>query len=395
MKIDGINVRFYLLAMSFFSIYANTLLFQGIEYPLYGYVFFILYSLVFFFIRGKVRGSQLVFFIGIFLLFSAYVFTNPASLADQFHYFAMLIPLFVFPWFFDSRLLCHVIYKASLFAVVIFLILFAFGIGVDRSYGSPRLQGLMSEPSALSFPVTVVVFYAIISKKYVVLSIGLISIYLSASVMAMIIPVFSFFVMVLMSLKSKIAKFVFLSLFPLVFYGVISLIKTLDVEILIFRRLQQGFLSLLSFGQEGYNPRVDHLVSLFDRLVSNDALLLGMGPNSASAIRYDDFIRSFSFPFEILISFGFLGLTCFLFVILFVMFNSNDKKFNATYSSAMVYVFLNSAMGITLQVLFLILTISFFVKGKQKKECHENSPIVRGFFHSHHSLGQRPVFRRP
>ncbi len=351
----------YFLFFYFLFLFVHTLHIGNSKTLLYGYVVSILSMLLYLVKvqRLNIRG-QYVFY---FILFSFYFYLNTdiTYVQSQIKYWVFLIPLFVAPFICDTKkfnqLLCLVCVLTLLLSIPLFLI----GVGVDRGYGFPRMHGLLSEPSALSFPISVVLLNGIFYKKKVYIIGSLFCIILTGSLMAMVITLFSV-LMCMFITKKLFVRLILIAIFSILLLVLLWLINYLAGlgTFPSISRLQQGIVYIQSFGASGHNPRFFSVLEVVSYVEQTD-FLFGSGINGAEQyINVTGNLRDLNLWLEMLISFGVVGVgVFFLFLLVAVFLNKRIFTYPEAIllSSITVYCFLNSAQGIVFQSLFFIILI--------------------------------------
>ena len=359
-----------LLFLSILGIFFNTFS-VGNEFPIYGYFFFVTGSLILFFFQGSVYKSQFIYFIFLSFVFLLYLPINPALGFSQISFFLLLLPMFIIPWLFSANDLSSSIIVASFWLLILFNFLFFLGVGVNYSYGAPRMQGLMSEPSAIALPSTIIILMGLLSNRKHYTFVGFLSVVMSGSLISIITPFLAILLYFVISRASNFLRFTATCFLFFAFLGFLQFIIWLPFEQSLISRLQSGILSILSWGQSGYNPRLDYVLGLISYLLDSESFIFGFGLNSASIINIEDhgFRRTFSLPFEILFSFGVLGFLVFVAANLLVIYISKENlKVNVAFASLFSYCWVNSAMGITLQILYISILI-MMVKNLFSRSC--------------------------
>jgi hypothetical protein len=350
----------HVLFLSVFFAFFNTFSVNH-EQLLYGY-FISLFLIAFYFLCSlRIFNFQILFFVIFVCFVLLYSLHNPASINEQVSFLFLLLPIFIIPWRFSSEQISNAVIKASFCALLIFSILFFMGIGVNYSYGFPRMHGLMSEPSAIAFPATLVFLTGLVFFRKIYILIGFGALLLSGSLVSIVVSFSSLLLFFIINHKSIVLK---------IFFSFISLGLVLIASEIVFAfasynstlsRLAPGLESVFSLGASGYNPRLEHAVYVYDFLNKQEALLFGLGLNAAEVINISDhgIRRSFSFPVEFVFSFGVAGFFGLTFLTFCALFLSDEKKVvKVCFVSLLCYCWINSAMGITLQVFYLALFIS-------------------------------------
>ncbi len=286
-----------------------------------------------------------------------YIFVHNSIEDITFKYLLMLLPAILISSSIFEDTFSKYLYIGALGSLILSLIAFLFGFGIDYSYAnSGRLQGFVSEPSALSLPIMIVFIISILNKSIYLLIFSIISAYLTKSptVWLSIIIIFLIYKFVI-SNKYGI-KFLSLILVLILFYNIVPILNFIYnyTDMRIFLRLSDGIQSLYSFGVIGYNPRVDEFIFFINNYIS----LLGYGVDTPV-----NGMRVWPIHLEVIYGFGLLGWL--LFIILSYLTLSRLKKYSkysmVLFLSIFVYSTINSAQGITYTYIYYTYLL-FYIK---------------------------------
>lgn len=346
-------ILFLILLFPFF----NTLLISNIEYGLKGFLVSIFLSILLLLRKRKLNLQLTLLFLTIFIISTVYLF--------KYYYIASFLKYIIYLGFVLILSSTTSIEKISKYIISIiefiipfFLILFFLKIGVDHSYGSPRMQGLMSEPSALAFPITILFLYYLFIEKsfFKICVIGLPSVYLSKSPTVVLVLTTSVLFYAIIKFKFKV---LFLSLFS-------SIIFLKYYEVSFINRLIMGINYVFTLGESGYNPRAEGIFKLLSDISETPWIFLwGRGLNSAAPYytEMNSLIYTFNIQTSILFFFGISGLILFLFLLIFTIKKNYNNNINLiVLIGIIIYTSLNSAMGITIQYVLFIFIYDIFKK---------------------------------
>jgi len=354
----------FILFIYFIFLFIHTLQIEGNKTLLFGYILSILTSFLYLLHKSKINKNSMYTCLFIFSSFFLYLTPDIGYVLNQFKYWIYLFPLLVIP-FITSTYKFNLILSESCFVTLILsLFLFCIGIGIDNGYGFPRMHGLLSEPSALSFPISIVLLNGVLYKKKVFAIISLVCLLLTGSLMAILITTFTFLMFIFITRKVikrifitvGIVCFIWFSIFLIEYLAQLGGYSSVT-------RLHQGILFIESMGTNGYNPRFFSVLEVFNYIKDN-SFLFGLGINGAeSYVNYTGNLRDLNLWMEILLAFGVIGTGLFfLLICIFIFFSKNifDKDEAILLSTITVYCFLNSAQGIVFQSLFFIILMQVF-----------------------------------
>jgi hypothetical protein len=365
-----------LLFIYFLFLFVHTLHMGANKTLLFGYLVSICTLLLYVLNKQRVnkKGGYVLLFL--FLSFFLYLKSDLNYINSQLKYWVYLVPLIIVPFICNSKDFNSILCKACLLTLIISVSLFILGIGIDTGYGFPRMHGLLSEPSALSLPISVVLLNGIFYKKKKYILISLFCILLTGSLMTVIITFFSY-LMYLFITRRLLSRVLLTAVFLFFLWSLFILIDYLAQlgTYPSISRLQQGIVFIQTFGANGHNPRFFSVLEVISYIQENN-FLYGGGINGAEKyIEVTSNLRDLNLWLEILLSFGIVGTALFfVFLLVYVFFNKYvfSKDEAIILSSITVYCFLNSAQGIVFQSLFFIILFQVLSRGplnvRQNKE---------------------------
>lgn len=351
---------YLLLSLSF----VHEVNYGSIHLMLPGYLLAVAVSFAFFLLFNKINPIAFFCFCFIFFVSLCYGYSHP-RFSDSIAYLAYLIPPLFLTSHYDLDQIASAFSRICEYYIILSMLFFIIGIGVDISYSSPRMQSLLSEPSAMALPISSLCIHYFLEKRWIrLLVLVLPAAYLcqSPTVYVSIMLCFCLFAFFKASFLLKVTLSG-ASLFGLLnIVGIFQNLYTVTGKY-IFKRMADGFQSVVSLGASGYNTRISGLMEFGkDVTTSPSVFLFGRGLDSASAY-YEakaSLRLAYNFPSEILFSFGIIG-----FVILFLLLwnilhvRKNSKNASSFLFAIVSYTLINSAMGIQFQYLaFLILVFA-------------------------------------
>lgn len=208
-------------------------------------------------------------------LLGVYIFIFSSLTADTFNSYA--------PGFFKKLILISV-------ALWVFSMLSGFGVGVDTSHETWRLQGLVTEPSNISHFIPAFIIYSLYNRMRIWLVISLICaiLTLSPTVYASIVIVF---IIVKFKDFGKCKSFVILTLLlglillsvnsEAVAYPALNGLGPIGESVV---KLIEGLKFAIALGEEGSNSRGVLLLSGYDFMVNYNLLYSGVGFGSSNLV---------------------------------------------------------------------------------------------------------------
>lgn len=187
------------------------------------------------------------------------------------------------PRFFKSLILISI-------ALWVFSILSGFGIGVDTSHDTWRLQGVATEPSNISHFIPAFIIYSQYNKMWIWLAISLICAILTLSPTVYVSVILTFIFVKFKNFgksKSFIVFTLFLGLIFLFFkseaitYSTLSGLGPIGESII---KLIEGLKFAIALGEEGSNSRGVLLLSGYEFMENNNLLYSGVGFGSSNLV---------------------------------------------------------------------------------------------------------------
>jgi hypothetical protein len=360
-----------LLLIYFLFLFIHTLHIGENKTLLFGYIASISAMLIHVLHKQRVNKKGIYIIVFFFLSFSLYLKVDFNYLISQLKYWVYLIPLIIVPFICNIKDFNDILCRACRFTLILSVFLYFLGVGIDTGYGFPRMHGLLSEPSALSLPISIVLLNGILYKKKIYIMLSLFCMLLTGSLMTMIITLFSY-LMYLFIIRRLYSRVLLTGVFLIFLWALFTLINYLAQlgTYPSISRLQQGIVFIQSRGENGHNPRFFSVLEVIAYSKEN-SYLIGQGINGAEHyIQATGNLRDLNLWLEILLSFGLIGMGAFfIFMLLFVVFNKHVFRSHEAIvlSSITVYCFLNSAQGIVFQSLFFVVLIK--VLSNERQEC--------------------------
>lgn len=343
----------------FILLFVTTVQLGGDErylYTLPAVVFLCLFRL---FLLRRFHTGQIITLVTLWGVLLLYYPINPSALLLQLKYVTYLIPVMIIPWMSAPEKIQAAVIHAAFFSLVIGLVAFSIGFGGSSTYGITRLQGLMSEPSAMALPISIVLLYGLIFKNIYYIFIGAICCILTHSIMVYVV-IISSTILVLISSRNPSARTVGIITSVVVCALIYYLVNLYVGDNWNLGRAQAGLSSLFTLGAEGYNPRVRMTMEVIEyRLLSGEfQVFFGSGINSSAAYAEETSgFRILPFSGELIYSFGVFGIIFYLYA-LRTVFSIRSKLYACAFVPTFIYVSVNSAQGISLGLIFIILIIS-------------------------------------
>lgn len=273
--------------------------------------------IVFTFLLYPIPLRKVVYILLFIVLTSIHVFFTPPLFKYWLAGVYYLLPALLIPFLYTADEFLQTFVHVVSITLPIFLFLFFFGIGVDLGYGTPRLQGFMTEPSHLATIAPITLLYGLEKKKRIMLAISILVVILSRSPTCYLVCIVAYFLNLFLRLKKRYIVVGFIAAVFCVYYS----IEILEfIEILFpnkgFQRLAEGLRSVTSLGQAGYNLRFSNSINLLDNTTPM-VYFFGGG------IAYNDYLsylinqtNGSNIILTILLSFGILGITIFIYYVM-------------------------------------------------------------------------------
>lgn len=344
----------------------STLLVSEVEHNLHGNFIMIAISvfyIVLFIQYIKLKEFEICFILFFIALVFCYGYIHP-KFSDSIKSLLYLFPFMLFLHK-DSNLverLQTIVIKFTILCIALFFL----RIGVDSAYGAKRMQGLMSEPSAIAFCSSLLLVNFLLTKKKLPLFLTFICLLMTNSPTVMLVTAGTFFLYLFFKqnlfIKILIVTITLVLLLNLQNICIFLYDKT---EIYSFNRLALGLEALSSFGKGGYNPRLFTVFYILDNFKYTDSFTKLFGIGWASQTYYftsKGMLANICWWLDIYISFGLVGLSIFLIALFISFFKLKSQPSLEKYSflAIFMYVTINTAMGIQLQLYFYALLLMIF-----------------------------------
>lgn len=315
--------------------------------PIYGNVvgFFFLFLLLLKNIKDALPALILLFVVSLF-----YFIINPNYYYNSLEpYKALVYAVIVVLFSVDLRkidyqpILTDVFFKYLLFIVIVYFL----GFGIDDAGGSLRIQGLMSEPSALSLMLCFLFWSYLKSQQFKKLFFVL---FVCALTLSLVVyaQLFIFYIIYLF-LEFDFKSYVKLFSIGVIISGSIYFITNSDNDFWLVRKAADAALYTLSNGDEGKNTRGVDIEKLNEEQKNNSfSYFVGNGPNflvyyygSRNMLTTTQNIQSILY-----FNYGLIGLIVGIWWIFFTLFYLRNTIYYILFLSAISYSLINTASGI-------------------------------------------------
>lgn len=350
----------------------HTFRYGSIKFPIFGFMFGLVVFVLMFIANFSINKKSLISLFVLVLLLVSNFNINTTNLY-QIKYFLYLIPITLLAFSYTRIDLYKAFKVIAYYYSIMSIFLFHLGIGREDGYGSPRMHGFLSEPSAFTLLGTIVFvsFLATRQKKLLILSF-LIVLYCQ-SLTLMVSLFLSFFLYLLVSVKVHYRIIIFsVSIVTIIlsYYFLLYLADVYSNENL--DRLVTGLQYIVTLGENGHNPRFKSVIEIIN-YVSNNQFWFGQGLNAGELYVNDTGnLRDLNFWLELQLAFGMFSVifvfSIVLFKYLFSKENTECRYFNAIFISFLCYCSLNSAQGIVFQQFFIILLIMLFLRNNTRMQ---------------------------
>lgn|GEM_PF-5899929 len=325
------------------------------EIVLNTYLITIFLSIIILFRYSKLNINLLLFSLFFSIVSLVGVITNEFAFLT-FKYILLLLPALIIPLVVPIERYSQVLINLAVISTVFSIIAFFMNIGVDYSYGGyARMQGFMSEPSAMSFPIGMLFVYGLVEKKKYLIFLAFTSLILSVSPTVVVVSTLIFLTYFISRVSFFKKIFSILLLIFMVYFSldILEIFLNLFPDLHILHRIYDGLIYVYSGGEAGYNTRLDKEY-FFQDYISYFGYGLNTFPTG----------RDWNIHFEVLYAFGIFGWSLFILLLTttyLYIFKKNDKKSIIVFISVCIYASLNSAQGIIITII-LYTYIMYFVK---------------------------------
>jgi hypothetical protein len=253
--------------------------------------------------------------------------------------------------------------------IILILFLF-FNIGVDQVGLTSRMQGLMSEPSALSLILTFLFINFIEQKEIKKLIIVLIASFVTYSLIVYINIILSYIIYKI-SLKKKKFIIMWVILFILFASIIVKILSNIETENWIIQKASLATKYIISLGEEGgYSRAINISVLIEEQYRTNYSWLIGNGPfYGVTYFRERDMLTmTHNVPSILFFDYGIIGLIMGIFWTAFALIVFTKTKYSILFISTLVYCLINTASGIINDIYFFsLLFLSLILTNKKKK----------------------------
>ncbi|EKL5292693.1 hypothetical protein HJ024_09425 [Vibrio parahaemolyticus] len=220
------------------------------------------------------------------------------------------------------------------------------------------MQGFLSEPSAWGGFASVLLLSGVYYRSYFNIALFTLLIALTMSPMTMLVCLFSLLIYTITRLPNILRFLTYGLILFTVAVSIYSLL-TISFDNIPLRRLSEGVLYIVTLGEQGYNPRFEVMMNMVNFLIEREHIYFGYGVNQSWFFEQEmNSISSFNLWMEWLFSFGLIGLIGYGLVSLFILFKRyGNPHIKILLISFYSYTLLNSAQGITIQIIFYVFLI--------------------------------------
>jgi hypothetical protein len=261
--------------------------------------------------------------------------------------------------FYREDIFTEVFWKASVAAVASAMA--AYGINevidsgwlVHRQYGTPRLQGFLSEPSSWAPFLSALFLLALVRKERMWLAFLLLACLLTKSPTVLLSVVGSLAGWYVVTRKRSSSQFAMLSAFLAAGALVVNWLKGVDIYRSLSTsladqfvvRLASGVRAVTSNGIAGRNDRFTTTQAVIDELSLRGWLWTGIGPGSEGYIRGSTGMLPNALPVYVLASFGIFGVVVLAVLLVQAIIRLSTQRALCIFLSFAVASTINSAGG--------------------------------------------------
>ena len=344
----------------------------GIYFPVYGNVIGFIFLTLLLIDNIKYSVYAVFLIISIFLFYFIINYSYYINSIEPYKALAYSIIALLLSLDFIKRdykiILEDVFFKYLIFIAFAFII----GIGIDDAGGSKRIQGFLSEPSALSLILCFLFWTYLKEKKYKKL-IFIIIITLMTLSLVVYAQLFLFYIINLL-ININFKTFIKLIFISLVLFTSLLIISNSDSDFWLIRKASDAVVYSLSNGTEGKNTRAVDLDKLNEEQKNNSySYLFGNGPNYL--VYYygtrDLTATTQNMQSIIYFNFGLIGCLVAIVWVLYTAFKLKNSVYYILFLSTVSYSLINTASGIVNDIylyalLFYSARLLFSVNFKHK-----------------------------
>ena len=268
----------------------------------------------------------------------------------------------------DFSIILEDIFFKYLILIVIFFFL---GFGIDDAGGTNRIQGFMSEPSALSLMLNFL-FWSYYSQKNYKKLIFIIFVCILTFSLVVYVQIILFYVLRLF-FDRKLISILKFSIILIAVSITLYLSRNIENDFWVIQKVVSAVNHTLSGGSEGKNSRsVDLSTLIQDQSRNSLSFWIGNGPNYGVYYYSNKEVQSptQNLPSILFFNFGIIGLIIGLLWIFYTLNKLRKSTYYFLLLSAVSYCFINTASGIVNDIyvftlLFYSTNNSFTLKGSQ------------------------------
>ena len=266
-----------------------------------------------------------------------------------------------------SIILEDIFFKYLIFIVIVFFL----GFGIDDAGGTNRIQGFMSEPSALSLILNFL-FWSYYSQKNYKKLIFIIFVCILTFSLVVYVQIILFYILRLI-FDRKLISILKLSIILIAVPITLYLSRNIENDFWLIHKAVSAVNHTISGGSEGKNSRsVDLSTLIQDQSRNSLSFWIGNGPNYGVYYYSNKEVQSptQNLPSILFFNFGIIGLIIGLFWIFYSLNKLRKSTYYLLLLSAVSYSLINTASGIVNDIyVFTLLFYStnnlFTLKGSQ------------------------------
>jgi hypothetical protein len=329
---------------------------KDIYFPIYGNV--IGFVFLFLLFLKNFKNSLTIVILNLFL-FIFYFLINPTYFLVSTEPYKALFYIIIAVLF--SSDLNKYNYNEILYSVlkkylILIILLFFLGFGIDQAGYAIRIQGLMSEPSALSFILCFLLLKSVQIKEYKIfiltIFVSLLTFSISVYIHIFLIYLFKIFQRVTVKTLLKIGL---ITIFLVSFFTTITQIK---MDNWLLNKFQDAIEFTTSGGNAVKNTRAMDMDRLFiEQNNSSTSFLLGNGPGySVYYYQIRDMLTNTHNIFAIIFfDFGLIGLFSIIILFVFSFYRLSNSIYFDLFICILTYSLINTASGIVNEIYLYIL----------------------------------------
>ncbi len=346
---------------------------KDIYFPIYGNIIGFAVLFLLFFKNLKSTLTLVIFNLILFSLYFLIHYNYFLVSAEPYKALFYIILAVLFSSDLEKYDYNKILYSTLKKYLIFIILLFFLGFGIDQAGYALRIQGLMSEPSALSFILCFLLLKSFQFKEYKIffLTVFVCLLTLSISVYIHIFLIYLFKIFRRVTIKTFL-NFGLITIFLVLLFATISQI---EIDNWLLNKFKDAIEFTTSGGSTGKNTRAMDMDRLFnEQNNSSTSFLLGNGPGySVYYYQIRDMLTNTHNIFAIIFfDFGMIGLFSILVLFLFSFYKLSNSIYFDLFICILSFSFINTASGIVNEI-YLFTLIFYSLKYLNFKTISKNN----------------------